>query len=476
MTDALAWATLPTGDSPGWLRMRMTVVRGFTAYLATRPVRRSAPASLLPGGTRRAVPYPCSPVDIAALFAQASELKTPLRQTTIKTLIGLLAVTGTRGGDVVALDDEDFDAGRGCLWAPATRSLCSSTSIATVRVAVIGAGVVGLSAAASLLNMDVEVVCFERSAAPMSERSAGSSRIFRLAHHNPDLVGLAQSARTIFYRWAEDASTPLIDPCGCVISGTVVTAWASAMEEAGAPYRIVDASPYELRLPAVALPAESLIDIAGGVVNVNAVRAYLVGVTRSIIVYEAVYALDADAAGGATVWSPAGKTRFDAVVIAAGAGTFPLAAQAGIETPGALAHHVRFTFPIDSSVAWRSWIDKPAVGLSTYQHRSGPGMWAIGGHVDPALTAWEVPRDTAAASSREAVLQLVRERLTIAPHVLDSLYCTTTSGMVDGFEVRRNGSVLAVYGENLFKLAPILGEVLATAACDDSAPSTVNVT
>jgi integrase/recombinase XerD len=33
--DALAWATLLAGASPGWLRMRITVVRGFAAYLAT---------------------------------------------------------------------------------------------------------------------------------------------------------------------------------------------------------------------------------------------------------------------------------------------------------------------------------------------------------------------------------------------------------------------------------------------------------
>jgi len=32
---ALSWATLPVGGSSGWLRMRITVVRGFAAYLAT---------------------------------------------------------------------------------------------------------------------------------------------------------------------------------------------------------------------------------------------------------------------------------------------------------------------------------------------------------------------------------------------------------------------------------------------------------
>ena len=72
VTDALAWATLPANASPGWLRMRMTVVRGFAAYLATLdPSAEVSPASLLPGGTRRAVPYLYSAADIAALLTQA---------------------------------------------------------------------------------------------------------------------------------------------------------------------------------------------------------------------------------------------------------------------------------------------------------------------------------------------------------------------------------------------------------------------
>jgi integrase/recombinase XerD len=116
VADALAWASLPAGGSPGWLRMRMTVVRGFAAYLATLdPDTEVPPGSLLPGGPRRAVPYLYSAADITALLAQAGQLKTPLRRATIKTLIGLMAVTGMRGGEVVALDDEDFETGRGLL-------------------------------------------------------------------------------------------------------------------------------------------------------------------------------------------------------------------------------------------------------------------------------------------------------------------------------------------------------------------------
>ncbi len=113
VADALACATLPAGGSPGWLRMRITVVRGFAAYLRTLdPATEVPPASLLPGGTHRSVPYLYSAADVAALLAQAEQLKTPLRRATVTTLIGLMTVTGMRGGEAVALDDADFDARR----------------------------------------------------------------------------------------------------------------------------------------------------------------------------------------------------------------------------------------------------------------------------------------------------------------------------------------------------------------------------
>jgi len=94
----------------------MTMVRGFASYLQTTdPDAEIPPPGLLPGGPCRAVPYLYSPDDIGALLNQAGQLKTPLRQETLKTLISLMAVTGMRGGEVVALDDDDFDADRGLL-------------------------------------------------------------------------------------------------------------------------------------------------------------------------------------------------------------------------------------------------------------------------------------------------------------------------------------------------------------------------
>lgn len=335
----------------------------------------------------------------------------------------------------------------------------------------IGAGVIGLSASASLVIGGVDVTCFERFAAAMGERSAGSSRIFRLAHSEPNLVRLAMSARDGFARWADDAGTPMVDSSGCVISGTDVIDRASAMSTAGAKYDMIESPSDIVRLPVVVPPSPALIDPAGGVIDVDAVRAYLLARTRNILVHEPVYALDCSAEAEVTVWSSSGGSHYDSVIIAAGSGTSALAAQVDIYTPPLLAHHVRFTFPIDDSSKWPAWIDNPAERLSTYQHRSGPGQWSVGGQIDAELTAWEVGREAATAASREAILDYVRERLSVKPTIVDSLYCTHVPDMGDGVEFRRNGLVLAIYGENLMKFAPALGAALAAAATEGSTPT-----
>ena len=349
-----------------------------------------------------------------------------------------------------------------------------------MRVAVVGAGVVGLATTAELLRRGVEVTCYERSGEPMAERSAGSSRIFRLAHGTPELVRVAQAARAGYARWSADAGVPLVRPGGCVVSGGDWQEWATAMTAAGAPVEIARERDAPLPLPAHVAPAEALLDPSGGVIDVDAVRRHLVAVAGSAMTAERVEALEPGPAG-VTVRTCGGAGTYDAVVVAAGTGTSALAAQVGIETPATLHHHIRFTFPLRRPGPWAAWIDTPAAGpgtagpgtagLATYQHQSGPGRWAVGGHLDPALTAWEVGRDAAAAASEEAVLQYAREHLDVEPRVVERLYCAPHPGLADGFEIRRSGAVVVAYGENLFKMAPVLGDLLAVASVEGSTPA-----
>lgn len=110
VSSALAWATLPAAGGSRWLAMRLTVVRGFAAYLhALDPRNELIPTDLLPDPGHRATPYLYSDTDIAALMAATATLRTPHRAATYETLIGLLAVTGMRVGEAIRLDRADLD-------------------------------------------------------------------------------------------------------------------------------------------------------------------------------------------------------------------------------------------------------------------------------------------------------------------------------------------------------------------------------
>ena len=113
---ALQWATTPPNASLNWHAARLSMVRGFAAYLRTIDAKAELPSpDWLPRGPRRATPYLYSDADLAALIAAAGSLRTPLRAATYQTLIGLLAVTGMRVGEAIALDRDDFDFDAGLL-------------------------------------------------------------------------------------------------------------------------------------------------------------------------------------------------------------------------------------------------------------------------------------------------------------------------------------------------------------------------
>src|SRR6266566_2268652 len=110
---ALAWATQPAGASVHWQAIRLSVVRGFAAYLhSLDPAAEIIPAGQFRAGPCRATPYLYSDAEIGSLIKAAAALRPGLRAATYQTLIGLLAVSGVRVGEAIGLDEADFDAGR----------------------------------------------------------------------------------------------------------------------------------------------------------------------------------------------------------------------------------------------------------------------------------------------------------------------------------------------------------------------------
>lgn len=112
---ALAWVREPQNASPSWLDMRLTVVRGFAAWLqAMDPATEVPERGWLPP-RRRTTPYLYSDAEIVALLAAAHRARWPLSAATYETLIGLLAVTGMRIGEAIGLDRSDLSLDDGLL-------------------------------------------------------------------------------------------------------------------------------------------------------------------------------------------------------------------------------------------------------------------------------------------------------------------------------------------------------------------------
>lgn len=113
---ALRWAQQPPTALPvSWAR-RLDAIRGFARYQhALDPRTEVPPSDLIPRGGHRPRPYIYTDGEIGALMQAARRLSYPLQAATYETVIGLLAVTGMRIGEVRALDDGDVNWARSLL-------------------------------------------------------------------------------------------------------------------------------------------------------------------------------------------------------------------------------------------------------------------------------------------------------------------------------------------------------------------------
>ena len=107
---AVAWACKPADTPPFRWKMRLSIARGFARYLQTiDPATQVPPLGLLAFRRSRPAPYLYRPAEIRALLDATDSLGPPLRAATYRTLLGLLAVTGTRVGEALAIDNTDVD-------------------------------------------------------------------------------------------------------------------------------------------------------------------------------------------------------------------------------------------------------------------------------------------------------------------------------------------------------------------------------
>lgn len=107
---AISWARLPSGAHPRYWAARLAIARGFAAYLKTLdPATEVPPAGVFAARYLRPTPHLWSGEDIRRVLEAARALRPPLKAASYEALFGLLAVTGMRVGEAVALEPGDVD-------------------------------------------------------------------------------------------------------------------------------------------------------------------------------------------------------------------------------------------------------------------------------------------------------------------------------------------------------------------------------
>jgi sarcosine oxidase len=347
-------------------------------------------------------------------------------------------------------------------------------------VAVIGAGIVGLSTAYALRERGVPVTVYERGV-PGNDQSGGESRLFRHAHDDPRMVVAARRSRAIWREWTDQLGVELVSPDGVLAIGPSVDERLPILDDVGGvdAHRI-DPREVASRLPLLApFDGPAMVDEDGGAIRTTAaIDALLAQLGDGLVAAEV---LQVRPTGRGTVEVRAGgvEAEHDHVVVCAGRGTAALARSVGLSLPVDLQAHVRSTFAVR---------DDPPARLACLQDSSGAfGETGVYAAPTPGNRSYAVGlsetvevRDDGSVVDPAALVELnARARRYVEsalpgldPEPIDVRHCWVTAlpWSDDGVAVWEADGVSFVAGHNLFKQAPWLGRSLASAATGDGLP------
>lgn len=341
-------------------------------------------------------------------------------------------------------------------------------------VAVVGAGVVGLATADALARRGSDVRCFE-VATPGHAQSGGLTRIFRHRHDDERLVALAVQARRAWQQWEQRCGRRLLGAEGAVFAGAT-DGDGERLTRHGVSHRFVDparlgevfglAAPTTGRVlvdePAGASRARRAIRALQAWVGERIERVEVLGVTHTT--------------RGVQVQTGQGAVSARHAILCAGAATPRLAAGAGLALPVEQSLQARPSFRIRAGYAAAPapcWVDTTGEhGERVYGSPVGTtGRYAVGlsGDTDGVVLPEDgrVPAGTDVTEQVDRITGYVRRALPGLEPVPESVkLCISTmlSTGHDAFGAWQAGAITAFAGQNLFKHAPVLGEMLADVA------------
>lgn len=113
---AISWARLPAAAQAQHWAARLAIARGFALYMQTiDPATEVPPTGVFAVRYQRPTPHLWSGEDICRVLEAAGGLRPPLKAASYEALFGLLAVTGMRVGEALALEPGDVDLEEGVI-------------------------------------------------------------------------------------------------------------------------------------------------------------------------------------------------------------------------------------------------------------------------------------------------------------------------------------------------------------------------
>ena len=196
-----------------------------------------------------------------------------------------------------------------------------------MRVAVIGAGVMGLATAIELARRGHRVTVHERDVVGNElASSTDRSKVFRFAYPDPFYADLGRRALPLWRELERIAREELLVQCGVLyldVEGREARDTDAALASIAAPHELLDADEVTLRFPAWRLPPGTLgaWDPSGGFIRADRAVAALASVAR-------------DAGVEIREWEAVtlAQVRADVVVLAAGPWSARLAAALPLRT------------------------------------------------------------------------------------------------------------------------------------------------
>jgi sarcosine oxidase len=343
-------------------------------------------------------------------------------------------------------------------------------------VAVVGAGIAGLSTAHALVERGASVTVYERGR-PGEGQSGGESRIFRHAHADRRLVAFACEARRGWRDWEEEFARELLSRDGVVALGPEAERRLRVIHEAGGVRaRAVDAAELAERLPPLApYDGFAMLDEDGGVLRVRAAIEALAGALRDALVFDEILSVRATPSGTVEVRAGGVRAEHGRVVLCAGAGTAALARGAGLPLPVRHSAHVRLAFRAR---------EQPPAEPACLLDRSGafgepaaygdplPGdrVYAVGLGEAPVHEDGSLLDPAALPALAGRIVSYVTRALPgLEPSPCDVRHCRASElpWSPDGIAVWQLGGLVVLAGNNLFKHAPALGRALAGVGLGD---------